>query len=220
MGRTYRDDYDISLHAVERYVERVEGGRAPSITQQRQIDAVRWNIQRDLELAHALSPAAVLVCISRGLLEPNVKALVSDTRIYLVKGRKVLTMYEVDSATLALADELAEQSAENGGFISPSGGYCPETLTCPSQDDAVRGLGSLTIPRHVLEVLAEAWGCMPSHKSFASALARLRRCAQRINPSLFRKDTFTEPDVTWICFRHKDLRFAVVDETMVACIHI
>lgn len=216
---SYQGGYDVSLHAVERYVERVEGGRAPNITQQRQIDGVRWNILRDLAHAQALPLAAVFAIIRRAL-EPNVQALVSDTRVYLVKGRKVLTMYEIDPETLALANELVEQSEEGSGIFSPSEACCPEKLACPSQENAVRGLSSLTIPRNILEVLGGVWECMPGHHDFEQRLARLRQYAQRINPRLFRKDSFVEPDAAWTCFRHEYLRFAVADETMVACIVI
>ncbi|MEK7073248.1 MAG: hypothetical protein AAB974_02300 [Patescibacteria group bacterium] len=218
MGKSYQGDYDISLHAVERYVERIEGGRAPNIMQQRQIDAVRWNIRRDLEHAQTLPSAGELVLMRHGMLKPNMKALVSDTRVYVVKGRKVLTVYDVDSETLALANELAEQSGEGSGIFSPSGGHYPETLKCPPQDDAVRALNSLTIPRNILEVLTGEWRCPSGHNEFVSQLARLRRCAQAINPGLFRKDTDVEPDAAWICFRHDYLRFAVVNGTMAVCV--
>ncbi len=219
MEKPHRVDYDVSLHAVERYVERVEGRRASSM-HQRQIDAIRWNIRRDLEHAQALPPAAELALMRRGMFEPNVKALVADTRVYLLKGRKVLTMFEVDPDALALADELAEQSEESSGIFRSSEACCPEALTCPSQNDAVRGLSSLTISRHVLGVLTGAWDCTPGHHDFASRLVRLRRCAQRINPRLFRQDADVEPDAAWTCFRHEYLRFAVAGETMVACIVI
>lgn len=218
MGKTYRHSYDISLHAVERYVERVKGERVSGMLPQWRIDGVRREMQQDLAGARELSPAAGLALTVRGRIAPNHTALAKDTRIYVLKGRKVLTMFDADPDTLALADELSEQSEQGSGVFGPSGGYDPDTLACPPQHDAARGLGSLTIPRSFLEVLAGEWGCLPEHNEFGPRLARLRRRAQAVNPGLFRKDTDVEPDAAWCCYRYDYFRFAVANGTMAVCV--
>ncbi|TAK05231.1 hypothetical protein EPO33_04630 [Patescibacteria group bacterium] len=185
---------------------------------QEQIDAVRREMRRDLAIARELPSAAGLALAVRGLLAPLHSALVSETRIYVLKGRKVVTVLVVEPEMLALADDLIEQSEKGSGIFSTDGQRSSDTFTCALQDDAVPGLKSLSIPNGCLEVFEAAWKCDRYHHDFAPQLARLRRRSYTIDRTVFLRHTSLSPETASVCYAHGNFRFAVLDGRMVACV--